>query len=532
MTKKSPKKSKGVKANASVPAASSPGDNGNLRSYTGADQTSQELASWGPLLKSADGDYLPNRDTIVARSRDLYRNSGWAAGAVSRHLNSVIGAGFRLSVKPDYAALGLTPEWADEFAKEVEGLWRLAAEDPDCYLDAARQDSFNGLLGLAYRHYLIDGEALALGLWDEDKPKGRPATTIQLIDPDRLSNPNKAIDSQLLRSGVELDARGAPIAYHFRDGHPDDWRFGRGSYTWTRVEREIKPIGRRQVIHAYEKERTDQTRGVGMFAPVIERLKMVDKYDRVELQAALLNAVFAAFIESPFDHELMEEALGGGNGVGQYQALRTEFHKSKSLTVDGVRIPTLFPGEKFSFQTAQRPAAQFGAFEQACLRNIASGLNLSYEQLSQDWSSTNYSSARAALLEVWKFHLRQRSGFAEKFATPIFILWFEEQVARKKIKLPGSVSFYEGKAAYCRVRWIGQGRGWVDPVKEVLSAQMRMEMGISTLEDECADQGKDWQEVLQQRRREIEEMKRLGIPEPKWLAEAINMNSSREKEDA
>ena len=38
-----------------------------------------------------------------------------------------------------------------------------------------------------------------------------------------------------------------------------------------------------------------------------------------------------------------------------------------------------------------------------------------------------------------------------------------------------------------------------------------MDGGISTLEDECADQGRDWVEVLEQRAREREVMRSLGL---------------------
>lgn len=502
----------------------------STRPYGAADSFSQELSSWFPHLGSADTDYLHDRDMIVSRTRDLVRNSGWASGALSRHLDNVIGSGFRLSSKPDYKALGLDIEWAKDFAAEVEGRWRLFSEDPDNWIDAARQDNFNGLLGLAYRHKLTDGEATAAVLWLNNKPFGRYATTIKLIDPDRLSNPNNLYDTEYLKGGVELDVHGAPKAYHIRNGHPSDWHLNTKSYSWTRIPRETR-WGRKRFIHAYDKERAGQTRGIGILTPVIERLKMIDKYDRVELQAALVNAIFAAFIESPFDHEMLDEAVGADH-LNKYQQARSEFHDKRQVRLDGVRIPTLFPGESFNFQAASRPAAQFGEFEKACLRNIAAGTGLSYEQISQDWSETNYSSARGALLEVWKTLNRNRISFADKFATPVFILFMEEAINRGDIKLPKNApDFYSAKAAYCKLKWIGQGRGWVDPVKESQAAQIRMDIGISTLEDECADQGKDWQEVLTQRKLEEDYKRELGLNRPGWADKMAMPHPNQIEED-
>ena len=61
------------------------------------------------------------------------------------------------------------------------------------------------------------------------------------------------------------------------------------------------------------------------------------------------------------------------------------------------------------------------------------------------------------------------------------------------------------------MQWIGPGRGWVDPVKEAQACQLRMEIGLSTLENECASQGLDWEEVVEQRLREKNKLRELGL---------------------
>ncbi|GAW85008.1 hypothetical protein bplSymb_SCF00208P028 [Bathymodiolus platifrons methanotrophic gill symbiont] len=90
------------------------------------------------------------------------------------------------------------------------------------------------------------------------------------------------------------------------------------------------------------------------------------------------------------------------------------------------------------------------------------------------------------------------------------------------IEAPG---FYDNKALWTRCKWIGPGRGWIDPVKEAQASKIRMEIGLSTLEDECAIQGLDWEEVLEQRAREQTKMQELGLPLP-CLDPSTNNNSS------
>ena len=142
------------------------------------------------------------------------------------------------------------------------------------------------------------------------------------------------------------------------------------------------------------------------------------------------------------------------------------------------------------------------------LRHIGTGLNIPYELLLKDFSKTNYSSARSALLEAWRYFNGRRQWLSTYWATPVYELWLEEAVNKGLVDAP---DFYENRYAYTRCKWIGPGRGWVDPVKEAQACQIRMDIGLSTLEAECAGQGLDWEEVLEQRAREKAKLAELGL---------------------
>jgi lambda family phage portal protein len=242
-------------------------------------------------------------------------------------------------------------------------------------------------------------------------------------------------------------------------------------------------------------------------------MRMLGRYDEVELQAAVLNALLTAFIESPLDQEQLAAALAGQGEQDAYTKARAEYHEAGPIPVDGLRLNFLYPGEKPVIAEAARPAAGFEPFLRAGLRNMASAAGMSYEQWSMDWSQVNYSSARAALLEVWRGLTARQGHFVGGFQQPWYCNVMEEAFETGRITVPARwPSYQERRGAYCSARWIGPGRGWVDPEKEANGAGIRMENGLSTLERECAEQGLDWQEVLQQRARERAEMQRLGLP--------------------
>ena len=468
------------------------------------------------------------RDRIVSRTRDLVRNDGWASGAITRTVDNCVGASFRAIAKPDYRALryysGLTTfdeVWAREYSRQLDSHYRSWANDPNRYCDVTRNMTIPQIMGLAFRHKLIDGDSLAIVQWRPDRigeGRARYATTIQLIDPDRLSNPNYTFDLRNLRGGVEIDHDGQAIAYHIRRAHQGDWYNAADSLTWDRVPRETE-WGRPIVIHDYECARAGQHRGgAGVLSPVLERLRMLAKYDGTELDAAIINAIFGAYVKSPFDPEIVGSALQGSDEIGAYQESRAGYHKEKNILLEGARIPHLFPGESIEVLKSERANAAFASFQSAMLRNAAAALGLSYEQISQDWSTSNYSSARGAIIEAWKTLTRRRIEFSTGFADPLYSCFVEESFDVDGLPLPaGAPEFNECRMAYSECKWLAPGRGNVDALKERQGSMLGIYAGLTTLEIEAAENsGLDLDEVLDQRAEEIQMFKDRGLEPPSW----------------
>jgi lambda family phage portal protein len=501
--------------------------------FDAADMSGQHMRDWNPVLWSPDGELNPYRDRIVSRVRDLVRNDGWASAAVTRTLDNVIGADFRPISKPDYRALqamtGLKTfdhRWADEFGRAVEAGYRVWSEDPGRFSDAQRKLTIPQLMRLAFRHKVVDGDALGMLRWMPERLKrgARYATVLQLIDPDRLSNPQQNFDKQIMRGGVEIDEDGAPVAYHIRKAHQGDWFSGNKQVTWERIPAETD-WGRPIIVHDYDFDRASQHRGgAGILTPVLQRLKMLIKYDGTELDAAIINAIFGAYVTSPFDKQLVGEALGDGEeeALNGYQDARAEFHDKNELRLGGARLPILFPGETINTVAASRPAGNFAEFENAMLRNVAAGTGMSAQQISQNWADVNYSSYRAAALEAWKTFDRRRSDFGRGFGMPIYAAFMEESFDVDDLPLPaGAPDFMSARAAYTRAWWIGPGRGYVDPLKERQGQALGIETGISTLEEETAQAtGTDWRDNADQHAIEVEYYRSRGVPLPSTLAGA------------
>jgi lambda family phage portal protein len=465
-----------------------------------ASRTARELRNWTPRLESADAELLGEAPAIAARSYDLERNHGIASGALQTNVDNIVGTGLRLASKPDYKALGKDKAWSNTWAREVEAKWRTFADSPD--FDAARELTFGGATVMQLRTSMLAGDGLALALWLPDRQGAKWSTAFQLVDPARLDNPPGMTDSATLRKGIEKSLYGEPVAYWIRRNHPGDGWSGLGQdQSFERVPART-PFGRRVVLHLYDKKRPGQSRGKGILTAVMGAFKMLDHYQRTELQTAVVNSMIAAFIETPLTGEQIADMFGTAEKLNTSRA-------GWDVKLEGAAVIPLHPGDKLNSFTPTRPNSAYSQFVETILRYISTGLNIPYELLMKDFSKTTYSSARAALLEAWRYFMARRKWLATQWANPVFELWLEEAVNRGEIDAP---DFYENRQAYCRCEWIGPGRGWVDPMKEAQAAGERMRTRVSTLERECAEQGLDVEEVLEQQATENAMAEALGLP--------------------
>ncbi|MEQ1530475.1 MAG: phage portal protein [Methylococcales bacterium] len=473
------------------------------------------LSSWIPEASSADAGLLNEAGIITSRARDLVRNNPVAAGVRQTLCDNIIGSQLRLSAQPCYRLLGQDKDWATQWGNFVEDQFATWADTTEC--DVSRTNTFLGLTTQALSGALVNGDAFALVMWQPRK-NSPWATRLQIIESDRVNTPPWLTAQTNIRNGVELDSNGAPVAYWIMKNHPGD-KYGYGYLAqqdqWERIPA-FTPWGRRRVIHLYDKERSGQSRGKSVFASLMRDFKVLGDYLGSEVQAAASNALIASIIESDLPAELIAEMLGGEEGgiAGHFQAVVDALHRKKME--GGMNLVAPLGTSIKGFET-NRPNTAFAAFTESVERTLGVGFNLPYELYKKDYSKSNYSSSRAASLEAWRHFYVKRSWLRDQWLDACYECWLEEAVGAGLIDAP---DYYKNQYAYSRSRWIYAGRGWVDPVKESKAAQIRMDIGVSTLEQECAEQGQDWIEVLEQRARERAKMEELGLLQPYELVAA------------
>ena len=508
--------------------------------FEGAARFDKSLAGWVPPLLSADMEILPDKSVLDARARDMFRNDAYVQSGAQTHKDSIVGSAYFLNAKPNSKLLGKDEAWEEDFQEEVESLFTTWAESPSKLIDAAEQNDFTGLIRLAVGVSTYTGEVLATAEWLRDNRR-EFATTIQLVDTDRLTQPYKELDNPLIKGGIKHDRNGRHLSYFVRVTHPSEYRqialLPNGEY-YREVEAE-KPWGRKQVMFFREQNRVDQTRAVSDLVAGLKELAITKKFRDITLQNAVVNAMYAATIESELPAEAVYQQLGGGNlgdGVADYAesvltAMSEYANGAQHMKIDGIKIPHLFPGTKLNLRPAGTPGGVGQQFEQSLLRYLAATLNISYEELSKDYTNTNYSSARAAMAATWKFMQARKKYFADAMANSIYRLWLEEAINNDKLKtFPAS----EAAILYTNNRlnlmfdtlsaadWTGAARGQIDELKETQAAVLRIKYGLSTHEKELARLGEDWRKIFRQKERENKEMEKRNI----FLMEDNSVNAA------
>jgi lambda family phage portal protein len=464
-----------------------------FRGYQGATKK-PGYSTWNPGGGSADEDLLDDLQGLRDRSRDIIRNDPHAWGLLDTWTSNIIGSGLRPQARVSQTALGITEAQASAFQKAAEAafsrFWKRA--------DAAERLSFGELQTLALRGIFESGD---VALIPRPDPAQNPSLRLQVVEADRIMTPLKLSANLYLREGVEIDDRGRHVAIHVKQTHPGD-ALGRLKLNdFLRIPTRDPSTGVLNIYHLFPPKRPDQSRGMPLLAPALLLFRDLSQYFKAELLAAKVAACFALFVTTP-DPQGMAAAAAG----------RTSGTPNQVEMLEPAMVKYLAPGQTVVAADPGRPNTAFDPFVQRILRAIGTSIGAPYEVVSQDFSQTTYTSGRMALTEARRVYTWWKNWFVEKLCQPIYERILEESFLRGE--LPGAPDFYENFELWTQARWVGPGWTWVDPEKEVNATVTAMANHLTTAADECAARGLDWEELYEQRSRELKKAKEEGLVFP------------------
>ncbi len=454
----------------------------NLSAYSAASRRGPN-SNWRPTNRSADNLSRHEHALIVARARDLVRNSTHVSGALERIANNVIYTG----IKPQAAQLNADGDLDHVFNRKIEQHWKDWAESDEV--------GFEDIQRLIMNHLWQDGECLLRFYPDPDLlDLGIAPLGVELLECDHLDS---SVDGPLegggyAMRGVEFNRKGHPVAYHLFSEHPGDMR--------RLMSRESVRVSAQWVRHIFRPIRSSQNRGISWMAPVVMEMRDFSEFQDSHRIVARLMAAFGFFVETPYAE--MVNPLGGEMGD---QSEGVEGYIPDY--VEPGQIVTLPQGTKVHEAQFTHPGPTYEPYVKTSLRGSSTGFGMSYEAFSNDYSDASFASARSATLEERRGYRVQQNLLGRKGVMPTWkmfcrMLWLGglEPLMTSPV-VPASCQF--------------PGWPWVDPMKDAKSADLMLRMGCTTRRKICAERGEDYDEVVEELARENEDIKKWQMTENK-----------------
>lgn len=430
------------------------------RKYEGND-SGRRTDGWNTGNSSANAEISTALPKMRDRARDLVRNNPYAARGVQVIANNMIGNGIMTQIKVDSKA-EVSPR-----EKKLNNIWRTWAETTACDFDGIH--TYAGLQRLVARAVPESGEVLIrirrtgrrIVRGVNGKPTEIPPIQLQVLESDFLSVHKRTgvlQEGNQIIQGIEFDKFGQRVAYHLFLAHPgsNDLEFA-SKFSTMRV-----PAN--EILHMFRMDRPGQVRGMTWLANIMLRLRDFDIYEDAQLKRQQCAAMFTAFV-----HDL--------EGIDDAGEAREEIELGEKLEPGMIEL--LPPGKDI---TLSKPpgADNYGEYTSVVLHSIASGLGITYESMTGDLSTVNFSSGRMGWLEMHRnISTWQQNIMISQMLRPTFN-WF-----LSGLDLIGE-NVKDARAVYTPPR-----REMIDPVKETQALKAAVRSGFKTQSDAIREAGKD-----------------------------------------
>lgn len=423
---------------------------GMVRAYEGA-QRGRRTQGWRTSTAGPKTEVQAGRAMLRQRARDLVRNNGWAARALSVKVANQIGTGIRPRANTASAALNA----------EIDAVF--AAWSASCAPESGM--SFYAVQRLAARAGSESGESLVLlDRTGTHAPAGIPLA-LQVLEPDWIDDTNglQTAGQDGWCDGIRFDAAGRRLAYKLWNVAPNELA--------ARTPRDSREVPAADVVHLFRQDRPGQIRGVPDIASVILRMRDLEDYHDAALLLAKVQAVLGAFVTQP--------AGAAASPLGQEG---TDAAGNRIEELAPGMVGYLGPGEDVKF-LAPQGAGPFAEYTRMALHLIAAGFGLTYHQLTGDLSDANYSSLRAGSLEFRRqIEQDQHLFLIPMLCEPIWRAFLAQAVLAGK--LPRA-------AAAAPAQWTPPRFEMVDPNRDTAAIVAQVRAGLMTWPEAVAEFGYD-----------------------------------------
>lgn len=361
----------------------------------------------------------------------------------------------------------------------------------DAWKDWGEDVSVDGKFSLVqFQHLAIDtvatdGEVFIRLIRDPEVNKNGIA--LQFFDADWIDheyNVPRGETRNEIRLGIEINKWGRPIAFWINYFHPNEIlnRVATG-------DKRVRVLAE-DIIHIYDPDRINQTRGTSWFNSIMFTLKMQAGYQEAEVVAARTASCQMGILE--------------WSDPAAYNPSVTD--TTPQIPIEPGTFADLPPGRKFSSWSPEHPTSAYPSFIKEGNRLIATGLKVSYNVLCNDLEGVSFSSIRTGVLnerDQWKILQRL---WIDKFCKRLYPAWLKSSILTRTLILD-SRDFTK----FLAVKWQPRGWDWVDPLRDIQATILEINNGLGSRDNSLAERGLDIEDVFEQLAKEKEMAASYGL---------------------
>ncbi|RWC29833.1 MAG: phage portal protein [Mesorhizobium sp.] len=408
--------------------------------------------------------------SVLARSRYLTVNNPQTAQAKEVFVSALVGTGIKPSSLVEDPAL----------KKELQ----LAFFDWTDESDADGLTDFYGQQSIVAGEMFEAGECFVRlrarrvedGLTVPFQLQLLPAEMLDLADNRDLGNGRR------VEMGIEFDAIGRRVAYHFFRQHPGaDQTFGSFAGQKTVVPAE-------EVLHLFKPFRAGQIRGVPHTVSAIITAAILDAYNDAELERKRIAALFSGFIKTPAPEE-------DDNPLAVAEGKATQDGVAGGAALEPGALVDLEPGQDVIFAEPADVGGNYEAFQYRAFLMQAAGMGVPYADMTGDQRQTSYGSMRGGMIAFKRrVEPMQHGVMVFQFCRPIWRRFVSDAVFVGAISL--ALAAYQARPRdFLRVKWFTPKWDWIDPLKDLMAEVLAVKAGFKARSDVIEAMGYDPEET-------------------------------------